>query len=314
MGEIKQTNFRINQDAADTFRKFCEDNGMNQAQGFDHVMEIFELNRAKSVIPERRTEIEDFERLAKGLVSSYLRSVEINAQAEERIRENFTADLTRKDRTIDDLRAKIDILKAEKESAKAEAAAAIEEKEQAKKDAEAAEKIRLAAEQTAADKQIIAETLATKLAEAERKASEYDDLKASMEASEATRRVLEQQVKDIKRDALEEAKEASREAEKATEKAVREASDKLMEKIEALKDELRTARSEAETIRTKSESDIKELRAKATHDLESTAKDAALDKMKALGEAEKEIARLKAKVEMLEAQLAEAKAEKTKEA
>lgn len=35
MGEIKQTNFRIDQEAADAFRKFCEENGMNQAQGFD---------------------------------------------------------------------------------------------------------------------------------------------------------------------------------------------------------------------------------------------------------------------------------------
>ena len=40
MGEIKQTNFRIDQESADAFRKFCETNGMNQAQGFDHMIQV----------------------------------------------------------------------------------------------------------------------------------------------------------------------------------------------------------------------------------------------------------------------------------
>lgn len=51
MGEIKQANFRIDSDTADAFRAFCEQKGMNQAQGFDHVMQVFELNQAKSSIP-----------------------------------------------------------------------------------------------------------------------------------------------------------------------------------------------------------------------------------------------------------------------
>ena len=61
MGEIKQTNFRINAETADAFRKFCEEQGMNQAQGFDHIMQIVELDRAKGMIPERQIEIEEFE-------------------------------------------------------------------------------------------------------------------------------------------------------------------------------------------------------------------------------------------------------------
>lgn len=53
MGEVKQTNFRIDQDSAAAFRKFCEDNGMNQAQGFDHVMQVVELDRAKTAARPR---------------------------------------------------------------------------------------------------------------------------------------------------------------------------------------------------------------------------------------------------------------------
>ena len=48
MGDVKQTNFRIDQDSAAVFRKFCEDNGMSQAQGFDHIMQVVELDRAKT--------------------------------------------------------------------------------------------------------------------------------------------------------------------------------------------------------------------------------------------------------------------------
>ena len=37
--EIRQVNFRIDQASADAFRSFCTANGMNQAQGFDHLIQ-----------------------------------------------------------------------------------------------------------------------------------------------------------------------------------------------------------------------------------------------------------------------------------
>ena len=77
MGEIKQANFRIDSDTADAFRAFCEQKGMNQAQGFDHVMQVFELNQAKSSIPGRSVEIEEFETMVKSITSAYLYSLEL---------------------------------------------------------------------------------------------------------------------------------------------------------------------------------------------------------------------------------------------
>lgn len=117
MGEVKQTNFRIDQDSAAAFRKFCEDNGMNQAQGFDHVMQVVELDRAKTAAPGRATEIESFEKSVKDIMAAYLNSLEINAATEARIREQFAADLTRKDKTIDELREKVEQLQAERDEA-----------------------------------------------------------------------------------------------------------------------------------------------------------------------------------------------------
>ena len=82
MGEIKQANFRIDSDTADAFRAFCEQKGMNQAQGFDHVMQVFELNQAKSSIPGRSVEIEEFETMVKSITSAYLYSLELNQKPE----------------------------------------------------------------------------------------------------------------------------------------------------------------------------------------------------------------------------------------
>ena len=41
--EIRQVNFRIDQASADAFRSFCTANGMNQAQGFDHLIQAITL-------------------------------------------------------------------------------------------------------------------------------------------------------------------------------------------------------------------------------------------------------------------------------
>lgn len=253
MGEVKQTNFRIDQETADAFRKFCEANGMNQAQGFDHIMQIVEMDRAKAAAPTRITEIESFEKSIKDIMTAYLYSIEINQNAEGRIREQFAADLNRKDKTIDDLRIKTEQLQAEKDAAETATTEAVKAKDQAEKDAAAAEKVRIAAEKTAEDKQTIADTLAAKLAEAEKKAEGFDDLKAALSASQDAQKAAEQRIKDIQRDAAEAAKDAAREAERAKDQAVKETSDALQAQISALRDELRTSKSETDVARRDAE-------------------------------------------------------------
>ena len=58
MAEAKQTNFRVDPETADAFRKFCENNGYTQAQGFDHLMDGLMMAEAKQTAPDRRTDIE----------------------------------------------------------------------------------------------------------------------------------------------------------------------------------------------------------------------------------------------------------------
>ena len=117
--ESKQVNFRIDPDSAEAFRQFCTSHGMNQAQGFDHLLQVLELNNAKAATPGRIVEIENFERLLKDILSAYINSIELSSNAELRVQEHFQSDLKRKDRTIDELREKADLLEAEKKETEA---------------------------------------------------------------------------------------------------------------------------------------------------------------------------------------------------
>lgn len=165
--EIKQTNFRVNQETADAFRKFCDENGLSQAQGFDHVMAVVEMDRAKAAIPGRLTEIETFEKGVKDLLSAYMNSLEICQNAEGRIREAFVNDLTRKDRTIDELRETVDRLQAEKDAAEKSAAAAAEK-------LATTEKVAAAAKESSAANELLVSTLKEKFADMEKKVKDYD--------------------------------------------------------------------------------------------------------------------------------------------
>ena len=202
MGEIKQANFRIDSDTADAFRQFCESEGLNQAQGFDHIMQVVELDRAKTSNPERSTDIETFEMHSKALTEAYLNSIELMSQTEARVREQFQGELTRKDRTISDLQEKQDQLTAKVEAANTALQEAEKETSAAQKEAEQAKKDAASAQSLADEKGRTNDMLTAKLTEAEGKLAGYDDLKSSEQSlkakvSQICRAVLIQQAKRL---------------------------------------------------------------------------------------------------------------------
>ena len=105
---IKQANFRLDQQTAEKFRNFCKEMGLNQSQGFEHLIALMEMNKAKGVVSSRATEIEDFEQHAKALMSAYLYSIELNENAEARVKDQFEGALKSKDIIISDLQKKIE--------------------------------------------------------------------------------------------------------------------------------------------------------------------------------------------------------------
>lgn len=220
MGDIKQTNFRIDQDTADAFRRFCEENGMNQAQGFDHVMQVVELDKAKVATPGRATEIEGFEKSVKDIMAAYLYSIEINNNAEARIREQFSSSLDRKDKIISDLQAKVEELQAAKDFA--ETAQAEAEKAQAtaeEREKNATEQMD-AAKKTVADQERINAMLTVQLTDATGKLDGYDALRASVVDLREKLAEMERTLADQKKAAETDLRQAQIQAELATERAV----------------------------------------------------------------------------------------------
>lgn len=221
MGEIKQANFRIDTETAAQFREFCEANGLNQAQGFDHIMQIAEMDKAKAVLPARTTEIEEFERHAKTMIAAYLNSLEIAEATEERLLEQFRSRLDSKDEQIMKLQEEV---KAKEELATAANTAAMEAEnkveaaEQASADAKERAK---SAEQTAKDKEEIASMLNMENIKLKTQLDGYDDLKNS-----------EISLKTQLAEALQTIKDNQREAEIAQERAVA-AIQKEMDKVSA---------------------------------------------------------------------------------
>jgi DNA repair exonuclease SbcCD ATPase subunit len=209
MGEIKQANFRIDTETAAQFREFCEANGLNQAQGFDHIMQVAEMDKAKTTLPKRATEIEEFERHTKNLITAYLNSLEIAESTEERLLEQFQSRLESKDEQIMKLQAEV---KAKEELATMANTSAMEAEnkaevaEQASADAKERAKT---AEQMAKDKEEIANMLNVENIKLKAQLDGYDELRES-----------ETSLKAQLAESLQNIKEMQREAEIAQERAV----------------------------------------------------------------------------------------------
>lgn len=257
MGEIKQTNFRVNEDTADAFRKFCAEHGISQAQGFDHLLEMAKLEQEKNAMPERKTEIEDFECNINKLLAAYRHSLEINANAEQRVQERFTADISRRDRELDELKAELNKLKAEKETAEATAAGAVEAKKIAEKNEKIATDQVDAVNKSAANQEQIITMLKANLAEKEKMLTGYADLVAAEQAAQKKVHELEQALSDAKKDHANEIKALKKDADMEQERAITAKERELSAKIQDAELRAATLLGKLEVL----EAQIKELTA-----------------------------------------------------
>ena len=228
MSDIKQTNFRIGVETAKAFRAFCEENGMNQAQGFDYLMEVLALDKARGAIVSRETEIANFEQHAKAIVSLYLHSLELNENAEARVREQFASRLETQAITMAEYQQEIARMRETIEHTAAMEEAIRQEYFQLQKDLAASEEARQ--ELTAAfadlkestgkqiaDKENIIAMLRAELEPLREKADEHEFLEARVGQLEADLAASEQTLRDERKDAEMALERAIRKAEKNTE-------------------------------------------------------------------------------------------------
>lgn len=175
--EIKQTNFRIGTEAAGKFRKFCEENGMNQAQGFDHMIQVLELNKAKSAIPSRSSDIEEFEMHSKAMLRLYTNALENGMSARALAMEEFRSALGNKDDLIADLQKRLSAAEAAQSVAEKALEAAGQTAKQADREAKQAGHQADMAQALADERGKMIAALTEQLTEARKKADGYDALK-----------------------------------------------------------------------------------------------------------------------------------------
>lgn len=103
MNEIRAVSFRLVEEDIQKFREIAEQQGLNQAEMFQSLMNSFEMAKAKNMITDRAKEIEVFQDTVNNLMSMFINSLAINQTSEERIRETLSLELNTKDKTIADL-------------------------------------------------------------------------------------------------------------------------------------------------------------------------------------------------------------------
>lgn len=129
---IKQASFRLTEDDVVKFREIADQQGLNQAEMFQSLLNSFEMAKAKGQITDRGKEIETFQGTVNTLVSMFVSSLAINQTSEERIRETLSLELHTKDTTIKDLQEEKTKYKEELKVAKEE----LESKDKAAKEIE----------------------------------------------------------------------------------------------------------------------------------------------------------------------------------
>lgn len=272
MRDVKQASFRLNSEDTERFKAFCEESEMTAAQGFAVLMEIMELDRAGKALPARKTEIENFEQLTKSMISAYLHSLELNENAENRMREQFSMQLESQARTITDYQEQVSTLQLQLEEAVDFAESYRSDLNVTQESLAETEKLRLQVEadlsnlkedrdKQLSDKDNIIAMLTEKMLAAEQKASEFDVLNAENLDLKGRLGKAEQTIKDNQKDAQIALERAVRDKEKVLEAEHHKELERLRsQNTELLQTIAMNERNSNEQIRTldKTNADLRE--------------------------------------------------------
>lgn len=97
---LKGRTIRTSDETYEKFRKIAQENFDNQGQCFSTLIHLYELEEGKSIIGERKLEIENFQMHINALLNMFVNSLQMNEDAEERVKSGIQDILNTKDRTI----------------------------------------------------------------------------------------------------------------------------------------------------------------------------------------------------------------------
>lgn len=105
--ELKPKSFRITDSTSEKFREISSDIGGNQEETMAKLIETYEFQSSKNLIPNKREDIEKFEKYVNVLTRLYMVSLEDNQNISEAVRADFEAMLISKDKVIADLQGQL---------------------------------------------------------------------------------------------------------------------------------------------------------------------------------------------------------------
>ena len=133
--ELKVRSFRLSEEVFEKIKHLSEDFD-NQNAALESLIAAYEVQSAKAVLTDRQTDIADYDAHLQAIQSAFLHSLEINENAERRIRAEFQNLLSSKDEMIMMLQTQLEASRAES----ATAALTVQEvTERADRDSQAAE-------------------------------------------------------------------------------------------------------------------------------------------------------------------------------
>lgn len=112
MAGAKPKTIRATDETMEKLKKISEEMGAsNQGAALDSLIDLYERDQARTVLPERQTEIDDFNLLLRKLGTAYTASLQLNADAEDRARAAYANQLTIYEETIKQQKEQIADLK-----------------------------------------------------------------------------------------------------------------------------------------------------------------------------------------------------------
>ena len=121
MANDKVFSARADEQTIERLNQLAEQSGMKKADILPALLDAWESNRIREALPGRATEIDNMHNLLTQVERAYTASLELNVNAEHRIREEYAVRIQSNEEAVQALRAQLDKAKEQCEAAKAAA-------------------------------------------------------------------------------------------------------------------------------------------------------------------------------------------------
>lgn len=107
MSKTNVQSVRMSDETKEKFMHLKENLGLSQDDVLATLIQVYELNQAKEVIPEQAANVDQLQSHLNGIMNQYLNILEINKTAEERISQKFSIRLENNEQTVNNLNERI---------------------------------------------------------------------------------------------------------------------------------------------------------------------------------------------------------------